>query len=85
MVTVEVGVQLNLGLAGRAAHEVPRQEDLMPANGLKRLTVSATGRLGGRVCQAVLQTGAEKVLGRVQKKVLSWPSGCSWKDVKRFV
>lgn len=28
-------------------------------------------------------TGAEKVLGQVQKKVLSWPWDSSWKDMKR--
>lgn len=29
-------------------------------------------------------TGAEKVLGRVQKKILSWPSGSFCKDMKRL-
>lgn len=46
-----VGVQLNPGPAGCVAHEVPQREDLMLANGLKRLTVNATGLLGGHVCQ----------------------------------
>ncbi len=46
-----VGVQLNPGPAGHVAHEVPQHEDLMLANGLKRLTVNVTGLLGGRVCQ----------------------------------
>lgn len=46
-----VGVQLNPGPAGHVAHEVPQHEDLMLANGLKRLTVNVTGLLGGHVCQ----------------------------------
>lgn len=46
-----VWVQLNPGPAGRVAHEVPQHEDLMLANGLKRLTVNVTGLLGGQVCQ----------------------------------
>jgi len=49
-----VGVQLNPGLAGHDAHEVPQHEDLMLANGLKRLTVNVTGLLGGHVCQVGL-------------------------------
>lgn len=47
-----VWVQLNPGSAGHVAHEVPQHEDLMLANGLKRLSVNVAGLLGGHVCQA---------------------------------
>lgn len=42
---------LNPRLAGHEAHEVPQAEDLMLANGLKRLSVDVLGLLGGHVCR----------------------------------
>lgn len=44
-------VQLNPGPDGHGTHELLRLEDMMLANGLKRLTVNAAGLLGGHVCQ----------------------------------
>lgn len=41
---------LNPAPAGHVAHELLQHDDLMLANGLKRLTVNVTGPLGGHVC-----------------------------------